>query len=362
MRVLLLHPEDVPWRGEWATSRWDLIVDLGFAGTTVYPEWSQRTGARVISLHQFAGQTESYRWVGQALGAGRKRFLDRMGLDWWEILASWSYHELQALYLLEQLRQELGPRPVEVVATRDHLSCSPAQSGRGLGRYGALMKRFRHRVVWYREFPLQPEICGPRKSSRSRSTSGIPATGSGAGLPSTAAGLKEPAVLLPSAYSNVTRVQLAYAAAIAPTAISVGHHPAQRRIRRPSFQRRFSSAVRLCREFERDRDRNSGTAQGLECSKDRDEPDRRTSPWIPRRPLGLLSPPSALWLAPSGCLATPHDHRTGERGSLRRRSELLHAIAADPGEAKWAEPQFIAIMERSMADCCSRSLMPTSIW
>ena len=30
MRVLVLHPEDVPWRGEWSATRWDLIVDLGF--------------------------------------------------------------------------------------------------------------------------------------------------------------------------------------------------------------------------------------------------------------------------------------------------------------------------------------------
>src|ERR1700730_11096256 len=105
MRVLVLHPEDVPWRGEWSAAHWALIVDLGFAGANVYKDWGRRAGARVISLHQFAGQTESYRWVSQVLEAGRGKLLDRMGLDWWEMLASWSYHELQALYLLERLRQ-----------------------------------------------------------------------------------------------------------------------------------------------------------------------------------------------------------------------------------------------------------------
>ena len=119
MRVLLLHPEDVPVRGECTGSRWDLIVDLGFAGASVYEEWSRQTGSRVISLHQFAGQ-ESYRWVKQGLAAGQGRLLDRMGLDWWEILAPCGYQEQQALYLVEQLRRELGPGPVELVATRAH--------------------------------------------------------------------------------------------------------------------------------------------------------------------------------------------------------------------------------------------------
>jgi len=119
MRVLLLHPEDVPVRGEWAGSRWDLIVDLGFAGASVYEEWSRRTGSRVITLYQFGSQ-ESYRWVKQGLAFGHGRLLDRMGLDWWEILAPCSYQEQQAVYLVEQLRRELGSGPVELVARRAH--------------------------------------------------------------------------------------------------------------------------------------------------------------------------------------------------------------------------------------------------
>src|SRR5437879_5253109 len=112
MRVLVLHPEDVPWRGEWNATRWDLIVDLGFAGPGVYQEWRKRTGARVITLHQFAGQTDSYRWVNHVLEAGRGKFLDRRGLDWWEILAPCSYDQVQALYLAGRFRQEVMPGPV----------------------------------------------------------------------------------------------------------------------------------------------------------------------------------------------------------------------------------------------------------
>ena len=76
-------------------SQWDLIVDLGFASAYTYEEWSRRSGARVISIYQFAGQTEGYRWVSQLLERGRGRLLDRTGLDWWEILAVLSYHDLR---------------------------------------------------------------------------------------------------------------------------------------------------------------------------------------------------------------------------------------------------------------------------
>jgi hypothetical protein len=212
MRVLLLHPDDVPWRGEWAASHWDVIVDLSFAGASVYQEWSRRTGARVISLYQFAGQTESYRWVNLALESGRGKFLDRMGLDWWEILAPWSYHELQALYLLEQLRKELGSKPDELVATREHshvhllrvvtgwpvgrLGGAPSSSRRLVSRISAAARNLRPSQI--------VEIAFDKWDPSYRFRSGI--------TKHQRAGLKEPVVLLPSAYSNVTRVQLAYAA------------------------------------------------------------------------------------------------------------------------------------------------------
>jgi hypothetical protein len=212
MRVLVLHPEDVPWHGEWSAAHWDLIVDLGFAGANVYQDWGKRAGARVISLHQFAGQTESYRWVNQALEAGRGKFLDRMGLDWWEMLASWSYHELQALYLLERLRQELGSRPNELVATRAHwqvplLSTVMGSPVRCIGKKPSYLRGLVSRISaaalnlrpsqiveiafdkWDPSYKLRRRVTKHRRVEQ-----------------------EEPVVLLPSAYSNVTRMQLAYAA------------------------------------------------------------------------------------------------------------------------------------------------------
>jgi hypothetical protein len=211
MRVLLLHPEDVPLRGEWSNSRWDLIVDLGFAGAGVYEEWSKQTGSRVITLYQFEDQ-DGYRWVKQGLAAGHRKLLDRMGLDWWEILAPCAYQEQQAIYLVKQLRRELGPDPVELVATRAHPHAQLLSLVTG--------------------WPVRPVVAPPsnRSSLVSRVVKAAQDLGpsqmleiafdkwdAGYNLRSRVtrrrrAQLKEPVVLLPSAYSNVTRTLLAYAA------------------------------------------------------------------------------------------------------------------------------------------------------
>jgi hypothetical protein len=212
LKVLFLHPEDSPWGGPWGRSNWDLIVDLGFASSYTYEEWGRRSGARVLSIYQFVGQTESYRWVNQVLEHGRGRLLDRMGLDWWEILAVWSYHDLQALYLLEQLRPEIAANQTELAASRLHL-------------FTKILEQVLGRPVHY----FQVEDRGPMQtvSRMLRSARKLrPAQVTEIAFDKWDAGyrvrryvtkhnrarLADPAVLLPSAYSNVTRSLLAYAA------------------------------------------------------------------------------------------------------------------------------------------------------
>jgi len=212
MRVLFLHPEDSPWGGVWRYSRWDLIVDLGFASPYTYYEWSRRLGARVLSIYQFAGQTESYRWVNQVLEHGRGRLLDRTGLDWWEILAVWSYHDLQALYLLDQLRPEIAADQTELATSRPHLftkileqtmglpvHCFQADN-RGPMRTVARMLRSARKLRPAQIAEIAFDKWDPGYRVRRHVTKHKQAS------------LADPAVLLPSAYSNVTRSVLAYAA------------------------------------------------------------------------------------------------------------------------------------------------------
>lgn len=209
MRVLLLHPEDLPWKGEWANTHWDLIVDLGFAGAAVYAQWSRRCRTRIVSIHQFAGEGESYRWINQILQPGRGRLLDRMGLDWWEIGAVWNYHELQALYLLRALRSELGPAVIEWSATRPHpcsdlLAQSPRQKvhcfrplrnglAHSLFRMVSAARKLRAGQIAEIAFDKWDLTYAIRRHFAMR------------------ANCKEPVLLLPSAYSNVTNTMLAYA-------------------------------------------------------------------------------------------------------------------------------------------------------
>jgi hypothetical protein len=209
MRVLLLHADDVPWRGPWATTRWDQIVDLAYAGSDIYAEWTARCGSPVRSIHEFAGECESYASVKTLLDPGRNQLVDRMGLDWWEIIAVLAHHELQALYLLEQLRGELGSQ-VEYHATRagTFSNLLSQMIGSAVPAYEAAPTRMEALARALRSArklrPEQVTEIALDKWDASYSFRRLLAK-------SRRANCQEPVVLLPSSYSNVTRILLAYA-------------------------------------------------------------------------------------------------------------------------------------------------------
>jgi hypothetical protein len=211
MRVLLLHPEDSIDGGPWSHERWDLIVDLGFAGHDAYDEWSRRASTRIVSIHHYGREIDSYRWVNRVFEQGRRRLIDRSGLDWWDILAMEKYQDVHTLYQFRQLQQEIGDDSTELAATRPHLS---ARIGEQVfagplrlferGKTGILQKAGRAiksaqnlRAAQISEIALDKWDASYRlrrrwaKRHRART--------------------EEACVLLPSAYSNVTRSVLAYA-------------------------------------------------------------------------------------------------------------------------------------------------------
>lgn len=213
MKVLLLHPADLPDRGEWYTGvarqEWDLVVDLGFASPCTYEEWGRTLQTRVLSIYQCDRQTEGHRWIGRVLERGRGRVVDRMGLDWWEIVGAAHYKDVYGLYLLEGMRAEIPSDQVELAATRPHpfarmlaqmLGC-PVRYFQS-SRFGVAR---RARRVLHSAWRLRPaqiaEIAFDKWDPTYRARRYV----------SKPAGLSEPVVLLPSAYSNVTRTALAYA-------------------------------------------------------------------------------------------------------------------------------------------------------
>jgi hypothetical protein len=211
MKVLLLHSGDLPWRGPWAGTHWDLIIDLAFAGSRTYEEWSRHCGGTPVrTIHEFAGDGQSYASIQGILDMGRDRLVDRMGVDWWEVLAVVNYHELQRLWLLQCLSHDLGPEAT-YYASREHvftrllgtITGTPIHSfeaapsrWQALGRsLSSAMKLSPTSIVEIAFDKWDPDYSVRRHWNRWQR-----------------ADVESPAVLLPSAYSNVTRLLLQYAA------------------------------------------------------------------------------------------------------------------------------------------------------
>ena len=210
MRVLLLHPAVSPFAGPWTHVHWDMIVDLGCAGPSTYAEWNRTLHTRIFSIHEYAGDLDSYRWVNRVFDYGRGKLLDRMGLDWWDLLCAENYHALHVLWLFQRLKTEIGGS-VEIWCVRPHEFARVAEQVfgqcRGYFQNGdeSLIGRSLRAVRSARNLRLaqiieiafdkwDPGYRIRRSWARRRR-----------------ARLSEPTMLLPSAYSNVTRSELAYA-------------------------------------------------------------------------------------------------------------------------------------------------------
>jgi hypothetical protein len=211
MRVLLVHPEDSVIEGLWSASRWDLIVDLGWAGSSQYAVWGVKAGCPVRSVWDFANWHEDVRRIQELCGIGNNRLVDAEGIDWWELLAPNSYQQVYELLLLQKVASELQS-PADVRVTRPHrladtlgkllgVTVDPfiAQSERSAS---ARLKGFARKLraltfaqmvqiafdKWDSDYGVRRYLSKPRQSS---------------GLGNR--------VLLPSAYRNVSRVLTKYA-------------------------------------------------------------------------------------------------------------------------------------------------------
>lgn len=119
MRILLVHPEDSAIEGPWALSRWDLIVDIGWAGSSQYVDWSAKIGCPVRALYSFADWHEDVPRIRQLCGIGNYHLVDAEGIDWWELLAPNSYQQVYEFLLLQKVAREVQT-PAKVRVTRPH--------------------------------------------------------------------------------------------------------------------------------------------------------------------------------------------------------------------------------------------------
>ena len=129
MRVLLLHPED-PIPGERSGGKWDLVVDLGRAPLATYERWSAQTGGRVISVYDFARDFEDLHRVRELLQLGIGRWVDGLGIDWWDVLSLLIEPDLRQLILIGRLARELKAG-CELYASRSSAAATALQTFTG---------------------------------------------------------------------------------------------------------------------------------------------------------------------------------------------------------------------------------------
>jgi hypothetical protein len=209
MRVFLLHPGD-DFQGSWTRQHWDSVVDLGRAPKSFYDAQSVELGCPVFSLFDLAVEVDDLQVWRRLLEPGMGRVVDRFGIDWWDVISLVLQPELQEVQLALRLADKLrGCRAL--VASRPSLTAEVLRLELGTPvqvlPYG-LRKRLLHIIS--------------RRSAAAMNLSSVQLLqvvydkydphyrwrGKVAASP---AKLSEPVVLLPSAYSNVTKTALSYA-------------------------------------------------------------------------------------------------------------------------------------------------------
>ncbi len=219
MRVLLLHPDD-NFHGSWKRQHWDSVIDLGRAPKSFYDQWSATLGCPVFSVFDLAVEVADLQIWRRLLELGVGQVVDGFGIDWWDVISLMLQPELQDVRLALRLAEKLsGCRtlvvsrpsvtaevlrlqlriPLQVLhgGLRKRLVRSVLRRGNALANLSfeqlrqVVYDKYDPHYRWRRKFAGSPAQSVNWKSKwRSES---------------------EPVVLLPSAYSNVTKTALSYA-------------------------------------------------------------------------------------------------------------------------------------------------------
>jgi hypothetical protein len=209
MRILLIHPEDNPEKGPWATLAWDRVVDLGLGGVSSYARWSRNFCCEVTTLNALNHGFNDFRRVRELSAIGDGRLIDEHGLDWWEIMSILLHGELETLITLQRFARTVAPSD-EIYVSRPCfqgrlLQCllgpqlrmfpfSRKGKGRGLGHFVRVSNKLSASQmidVFWDKYDAGYQFRGRLTRRRTRST--------------------RPMVLLPTAYVNVSRTGIAYA-------------------------------------------------------------------------------------------------------------------------------------------------------
>jgi hypothetical protein len=121
MKILLVHPDDWVEAGEWARTRWDWAVDLGWSGRHVYAEKTAQLGFRIFSIYDLLDHEIHRCRMRELMALGFDQMVDSESVDWWDILSPHFYDRLEQLLLLSALVEQV-PVDSEIFATRPYFS------------------------------------------------------------------------------------------------------------------------------------------------------------------------------------------------------------------------------------------------
>ncbi len=220
MKILLVHPDDSVEGEAWAGTRWDLAVDLGWSGRHAYARQTERLGFRVFSIYDLLDHEQHRRRMRELLALGLDQLVDSNAVDWWDAFSPIPYEQLQQLMLLSALAEQI-PEHAEIFATSPHFAWQALSLLLNGERKNREIKSFlggrqacdrqtglgaRSRRYWKAAFAFRPSQLAEIAFDKwdvdyrfRRHFVPVPKT------------LSTPAILLPSAYVNVSRAQVAYA-------------------------------------------------------------------------------------------------------------------------------------------------------
>jgi hypothetical protein len=216
MKILLVTLNDSVQDCAHTGTRWDSVVDLGWSGRETYRREGETLKCDVGSIYDLLDGEGHRRRLRDLLAVGLDQIVDSETVDWWDAFSPQVYHELERLLLLSALLEHL-PKNAEIFASSPHSQLLLAESQnrtcviqylprapRAAGREPNFLGRFRNRLrtafgnhpsrmveiafdKWDLDYRIRRRFAPSAKASST------------------------PAILLPSAYVNVSRAQVAYA-------------------------------------------------------------------------------------------------------------------------------------------------------
>ncbi len=209
MKILLIHPEDDPEKSPWADLAWDRIVDVGLGGVNTYERWQRRFHCPVTTLSFLRSGSDDFLRVREVLGEGCGRLVDRQGLDWWEIMSILLHGEMETFILLQRFAQTVASGD-EVYISRPGLHARLLQSLLAVRIHVFPLRRGAQKGGLGHYVRVSNKLSAPQMIDVfwDKYDAGYQFRGRLTRRPQP---LQHPAVLLPTAYVNVSRTGIAYA-------------------------------------------------------------------------------------------------------------------------------------------------------